>query len=74
MAANITKYAHFCVQTAMPFFVGDSVTCNAAKGYRGEKMLSRGMERFLRKKNSLGVCRSRIEGKGRSGKYIVYFD
>ena len=31
LAANITKYALFCVQTVMPFFVGDHVTYNATK-------------------------------------------
>ena len=35
-------------------------------------MQSRGMERFLRKELLVGV--QRIEGKGRSVKYIVYFD
>ena len=36
-------------------------------------MQSRGMEHFLRKKNSFGGVQ-RIEGTGRSVKYIVYFD
>ena len=66
-APNITKYAPFCVQTAMPFFVGDRVTCNAATVLGNQHAKQRyGTQR------TPGV--RRIEGKGRSVKYIVYCD
>ena len=65
------KIRPFCVQTVMPF-VGDHVTCNAAKvlGNRHAK------QRYgtLFKEIELLVSVQRIEVKGRSVKYIVYFD
>ena len=58
---NITKYAPFCVQTAMPFFVGDRVTCNAAKVLGNQHAKQRYGTLF--KEKELGVCGElRIKG------------
>ena len=53
----------------MPFFVGDHVTCNAAK-VLGNK---HAMQRYGTEKELLGGVQ-RIEGKGHNVKYIVHFD
>ena len=66
----MAKYTPFCVQTAMPFFVGDRVTCNAAMVLGNEHA----KQRYGTLKNSSGVCMQRIEGKGRSIKCIVYLN
>ena len=70
LAANITKYAR--VQTAIPFLVGDRVTCNAAK-VLGKYHAKQRYGRLFKEKELLGDVQ-RIDGKGRSVKYIVYFD
>eukprot|EP00731_Ephydatia_muelleri_P002247 Em0001g2247a len=56
----------------MPFLVGDRVTCNAAK-VLGNKHAKQRYGRLFKEKELLGDVQ-RIDGKGRSVKYIVYFD
>ena len=56
----------------MPFLVGDRVTCNAAK-VLGNKHAKQRYGRLFKEKELLGDV-ERIDGKGRSVKYIVYFD
>ena len=56
----------------MPFLVDNRVTCHAAK-VLGEKRANLRYGRLFKEKELL-VDVQRIEGKGRSIKYIVYFD